>query len=223
MRGVNWEPFLRIGLAALLAMPIGLDRELRGKPAGLRTHVVVSLASAAFGYVSVLAAAGGPGADKTRIAAQVVSGIGFMGAGVIFAAGNRVHGLTTAAALWAASAIGLCVGLGSTGLAVATAVITALVLSPLDWLSERLVDRVGTRERTFTVIVEQVRDLEVIQAGIAARGGSVRDMQLSAIEGAIGARVVVRCTNAALDDIRAYLTTDPKVHFMTTSTLESAD
>ena len=222
MRAVNWEPFIRIGLAALLAVPIGLDRELRAKPAGLRTHVVVSLASAAFGYVSVLAAEG-QGNDQTRIAAQVVSGIGFMGAGVIFASGNRVHGLTTAAALWAASAIGLCVGLGFTGLAVATALITAVVLSPLDWLSERVVDRVGTRERTFTVIVADVADLKEIQDGIDSRGGTIRDMQLAAIEGSIGARIVVRCTTAALRDIRTYLTTNPDVHFTTTSTLESAE
>ena len=76
----------------------------------------MAVASAALGYLSVLTATS-QGEDATRIASQVVTGIGFMGAGVIFASQGRVHGLTTAAALWSAMATGLCVGMGATALA----------------------------------------------------------------------------------------------------------
>ena len=222
MRAVDPEPFTRVALAALLAMPVGIDRELRGKPAGLRTHVVVAIASAAFGYVSVLAG-GGPGNDETRIAAQVVSGIGFMGAGVIFASGNRVHGLTTAAALWSASAIGLCTGLGETGLALATAIITAVVLTPLDWVSERLVERFGLRERTYTLIVGELDALQEVQLGIKQRGGRIRDIQLSSLEGSIGARVLVRSRTRDAEAIDAYLDDHHHVRFTTTSIVEAAE
>ncbi|MDQ3342815.1 MAG: MgtC/SapB family protein [Actinomycetota bacterium] len=111
---MDLEPLWRVLVAAALSIPVGLDRELRGKSAGLRTHAVVAAASAALGYLSV-ATATSQGEDATRIASQVVTGIGFMGAGVIFASQGRVHGLTTAAALWSAMATGLCVGMGATG------------------------------------------------------------------------------------------------------------
>ncbi len=132
-------------VAAALSIPVGLDRELRGKSAGLRTHVVVAVASAALGYLSVLTATS-QGEDATRIASQVVTGIGFMGAGVIFAAQGRVHGLTTAAALWSAMATGLCVGMGATGLALALVAVTMLFLGPANWVAdierhEALLDR----------------------------------------------------------------------------------
>lgn len=98
---MDLEPIARVILAAALGVPIGLDRELRGKAAGLRTHALVASACAALGAVSVLAAPlSVSGADGTRIAAQVVSGIGFIGAGVIFASQGRARGLTTAASLF---------------------------------------------------------------------------------------------------------------------------
>ncbi len=217
---MDWEPFVRVGLAALLAAPIGLDRELRGKPAGLRTHVLVSVASAAFGYVSVLAA-GGAANDETRIAAQVVSGIGFLGAGVIFASGNRVHGLTTAAALWAVSAIGLCVGLGSFVLGVATAAVTAVVLSPLDWATAPFIERFGLHELTFTVIVSNIGDLDVLQTGITDLGGRIRNMEVTEVSDAVAARILVRCGRSQAQRIGDYLMTHRDVLFTSTSTVEA--
>lgn len=123
---MDLEPLWRVLIAAGLTIPVGLEREIRGKAAGLRTHVVVSVASAALGYVSVTAAAGASGNDATRIAVQVVTGIGL-----------------TAAALWAAMAIGLCVGLGEYGIATALVIVTVIFLAPVDALVTRLMHQFG--------------------------------------------------------------------------------
>src|SRR5918998_2183590 len=141
--GMDWEPLGRVVLAAALSLPVGLEREFRGKAAGLRTHVLLATACAALGYLSVVAADGHPGTDRTRIASYVVSGVGFMGAGVIFASGGRVKGLTTAAAVFSAAAIGLCTGMGLYGLGIALALVTLVFLGPVDWASDRLLgDRI---------------------------------------------------------------------------------
>jgi putative Mg2+ transporter-C (MgtC) family protein len=101
-------------LAALLGAILGFERERHGRPAGLRTHLLVSLGAASFMTLSPLVAEMGKGvpADPGRIAAQVVSGIGFLGAGAIVKEGVNIRGLTTAACLWIAAAIGMTAGAG---------------------------------------------------------------------------------------------------------------
>src|SRR6266850_387749 len=104
------DVFLRLALAAGLGGAIGLEREYRRKPAGIRTNMLIGLGSALFAILSIElgTAAGSP----DRIAAQVVTGIGFLGAGAILRSGQNVHGLTTAATIWVNSAIGMATGLG---------------------------------------------------------------------------------------------------------------
>jgi putative Mg2+ transporter-C (MgtC) family protein len=110
------EVAAKIGLAALLAGIIGAEREWTGKWAGLRTHMLIAVGSAFLTHVSIrvgpLFAEGSNAWDPGRISAQIVSGIGFIGAGTIIQARGAVHGLTTAAGLWVASAIGIAVGAG---------------------------------------------------------------------------------------------------------------
>ena len=121
------EPFLRLLAAMAMGGLIGLERELRAKDAGLRTHFLVALGSALFTLVSQY----GFGADlkdSSRVAAQVVSGIGFLGAGTIIFQKNVVHGLTTAAGLWVTAAIGLSCGTGMFAVAGATTVLVLLGL-----------------------------------------------------------------------------------------------
>lgn len=120
-----------IGLTRLLVSLalgglIGLEREIHQSPAGLRTISLVSLGATLFTLASLTFT--GPGADITRIAAQIVVGIGFIGGGVIFQLKDTVHGLTTAASLWVAAAIGLMVGIGEYTLATITAVLVMLIL-----------------------------------------------------------------------------------------------
>ena len=118
----NLEFFIRILLAGIMGAIIGLERTKRQKEAGIRTHCIVAVTSAVFMILSkyafldlaeVTGALGAKGADPSRIASQVVTGISFLGAGVIFRNGNlSITGLTTAAGLWATSAMGMAVGAG---------------------------------------------------------------------------------------------------------------
>src|SRR3989344_7044505 len=99
----------RLTLAVILGMSIGFEREYRRKAAGLRTYTLVALGAALFTILSFQAFPGVP-FDPSRIASQVVVGIGFIGAGIIFLRGDRIEGLTTAAGLWVTAAIGMAIG-----------------------------------------------------------------------------------------------------------------
>jgi putative Mg2+ transporter-C (MgtC) family protein len=132
--------FLRLALAAGLGGAIGLEREYRRKPAGLRTNMLIALGSALFSILSVELgkAAGSP----DRVAAQVVSGIGFLGAGAILRSGGNVTGLTTAATIWVNAAIGMAAGLGSYSVAAGGALLTIMVLALLPMM-ERVFEARG--------------------------------------------------------------------------------
>jgi putative Mg2+ transporter-C (MgtC) family protein len=135
-----YDVFLRLALAAGLGGAIGLEREYRHKPAGLRTNMLIALGSALFSVMSVQLGSGAGSPD--RIAAQVVTGIGFLGAGAILRSGENVHGLTTAATIWVNAAIGMAAGLGAYAVATVGAVITLVVLAFLP-VMERLFERRG--------------------------------------------------------------------------------
>ena len=125
------ELVVRLGSAAILGGLIGFERELHGKVAGFRTYSLVSVGSALIMLVSIrmfIIYGTKAGVDPSRIAAQVVSGIGFLGAGTIIRAGMGIKGLTTAAGLWTASGIGLACGMGYYEGAIVGTVVTLVVL-----------------------------------------------------------------------------------------------
>lgn len=111
MAVIEYEWILRLVCATIMGGIIGLERHTRSKDAGIRTHAIVALAAAMLMLVSKYGFSGEE-ADRARIAAQVVSGVGFLGAGIIFVRNDLILGLTTAAGIWATSAIGLCFGVG---------------------------------------------------------------------------------------------------------------
>ena len=117
---------MRLVVAVLLGSIIGYEREQAAKPAGVRTHGMVSLGAALFTVIS-LYGFGGIG-DPARLAAQIVSGIGFLGAGLILRQRGNVQGLTTAASLWVTAAIGVAVGVGMMVMALATTLLVYLLL-----------------------------------------------------------------------------------------------
>ncbi len=127
----------RVVVAALLSMLVGIERERSGHAAGLRTHMLVGTGAALFTALSVLAF---PEGDPARIAAQVVSGIGFIGAGTILRRrdGGKMHGLTTAASIWVTAAIGMACGSGAFVLAAITALLVVFTLSVMAWAGKRL-------------------------------------------------------------------------------------
>jgi len=120
---------LRLLLAAGLGAAVGIERELRGKPAGLRTNILIALGAALFTTVSMemTRLSGTP----DRITAQVVTGIGFLGAGTILRTRGNVHGMTTAATIWVNAAIGVAVGSGEYAMGIVAAVVTLVVLAVL--------------------------------------------------------------------------------------------
>ena len=140
---IDWVLIFRLIAAGLLGGIIGLEREFRAKEAGVRTHFIVALGSALFMIISEFAFEGKQH-DAARVAAQVVSGIGFIGAGVIIFQRNVVRGVTTAAGLWVAAAIGLACGDGMYPVAIAAAVLTVLCLEMMHFVnlhySEKVVD-----------------------------------------------------------------------------------
>ncbi len=139
----------RLLLAAILAGTIGLERAWRGKPAGLRTHLLVCLGSTLIMLVSIHMVDLRPSSpvDPTRIASNVVVGLGFLGAGMIFRVGGSVHGLTTAAGLWAMGAVGLAVGCGFYLGALVTWAFMLFALHGLDRIERYLIRHAGPRIR----------------------------------------------------------------------------
>ena len=147
---LGWgELVLRLVTAIALTGAIGMEREIAGQPAGLRTHITVGLGAALFGVISVHgfdAYVAGRNTnnyqiDVSRVASQVVVGVGFLGAGAILKEGASIRGLTTAASLWATAAIGLACGLGSfvAGTATAVALLVSLIFlrAPRGWVRRR--------------------------------------------------------------------------------------
>ena len=133
---------VRCGAAAICGGMIGLERELNRKPAGLRTNMLICVGAAMYMTIGLLLVhANGENADVSRIAAQVVTGIGFLGAGCIIQAGDHVTGLTSAATIWVSAAIGIMAGAGFPTLAVIAAllvVVTLVLLREVEkrWLEE---------------------------------------------------------------------------------------
>lgn len=133
---VGFGQVVNLVVAALLSAVIGLERELRQQDAGLRTHMLVGLGAALFASVGIAL-----GSDPTRIAAQVVSGIGFLGAGAIFRSGETIRGLTTAAGLWLVAAIGVAAGSGLLQMAVIATFVGLAILYGLAPLVDRISEK----------------------------------------------------------------------------------
>lgn len=141
-----WDVLARLAVAAGLGGAIGIERELREREAGFRTHLLVSVGAALFTLISAYAwrdfdFGGGVTFDPTRIAAQVVTGVGFLGAGAIIRQGLAVRGLTTAATLWVVAAIGMAAGAGFYWAALLATVVALVTLWPLRILARRVFER----------------------------------------------------------------------------------
>jgi putative Mg2+ transporter-C (MgtC) family protein len=128
-----WIPVL---VSLLCGVIVGLERQLRGKPLDVRTAVLICLGTHIFIRLGMQYTGGG--VDATRVLGQVVTGIGFLGAGVILTRGQYVMGLTTAAVIWVLAAIGACIGFGNYGAAIALALMTLLVLNVLEMIEDRI-------------------------------------------------------------------------------------
>jgi putative Mg2+ transporter-C (MgtC) family protein len=141
----NLETFWQLFLAVILGGAIGMERELARKTAGMRTFALVSMGAALFSIVSranSISALGTPNFDPTRIAAQIVTGIGFLGAGLIIFREDKLRGLTTAAGLWVTAAIGMAVGFQLYYTAIFGTILTIVILLFFWWIEHKLVKRI---------------------------------------------------------------------------------
>ena len=184
---LDWpEVLLRLALAAAFGAAIGLEREIREREAGLRTHLLVSLGSALFTIVSAYGfhafLASGQTvvrADPSRIAAQIVTGIGFLGAGAIIRQGLSVRGLTTAATLWVVAAIGLATGAGYYSAAIVTTVLVIVSLWPLRILAHRIFVRFRADRERLLVDLEPGRSAGPVLEAVERVGGRVESLSIA--------------------------------------------
>jgi putative Mg2+ transporter-C (MgtC) family protein len=130
MQAFSWPQMIQVLVAALLGGFIGLERERRGHEAGFRTNMLIAMGACLFTIVSIhgFPLEGSSARDTSRVAAGVVTGIGFLGAGVIIQSQNRIKGITTAATVWLVAAIGMTVGVEAYALAVFSSIITFIIL-----------------------------------------------------------------------------------------------
>jgi putative Mg2+ transporter-C (MgtC) family protein len=177
---------LRLSTAAALGGAIGMERELRERQAGLRTHLVVCLGSALFTLVSAYGfheflVSGGSlvRTDPTRIAAQIVSGVGFLGAGAIIRQGLSVRGLTTAATLWLVAAIGMATGAGYYSAALFTTVAALLTLGPLRTAAYKIVHRYRPEVDRLLVEIPTGGSPGSVVEAIERSGGHVRSLEIA--------------------------------------------
>jgi putative Mg2+ transporter-C (MgtC) family protein len=137
---------IRVCVALALGLILGAEREFRGHPAGLRTIALISAGSCMFTGLGLIPTFGAP-VDPTRIAAQIVTGVGFLGAGSILRQGEEVKGLTTAASIWVAASLGMAVGFGYYGVAVFATVLVVVILVALKPMEDRVFPLRRSRRR----------------------------------------------------------------------------
>jgi putative Mg2+ transporter-C (MgtC) family protein len=210
------EALIRLLIAAGLGGAIGLERELRDHEAGFRTHLIVSLGACVFTLVSAYAwtdwtfsQQSGVVFDPTRIAAQIVTGIGFLGAGAIIVRGISVRGLTTAATLWVVAAIGMAAGTGYYVVALGASALVLVSLGPLKLISTRLVARVRPEEAELGIQLAPEGEATRVLEAIEELGGRIShvefgdertiDVTLWALRRSESARVAAKVNE--LDDV----------------------
>ena len=186
MPELHWaEVLVRVVLAGALGGAIGAEREIREREAGLRTHMLVAVGAALFTIVSAYAwadfqfsTANGITFDPTRIAAQVVTGIGFLGAGAIIRQGLSIRGLTTAASLWVVAAIGMASGAGYYSAAVITTVLVLVSLWPLRIIAYRIFERIRPGELRLEVELGANEPPSVLLDALEGQNVAVRAFEL---------------------------------------------
>jgi putative Mg2+ transporter-C (MgtC) family protein len=210
------EALLRLLLAAGLGGAIGLEREWRDHEAGFRTHLIVALGACVFTLVSAYAwtdwtfsTASGVVFDPTRIAAQIVTGIGFLGAGAIIVRGLSVRGLTTAATLWVVAAIGMAAGTGYYAVAVGASALVLVSLGPLKLVSARVLSQVRPEEAELgiqlvpdgdgTRVLERIEELGGQVAHVEFGDDRTLDVTLRALRRSESIRVAEKVNE--LDDV----------------------
>jgi len=168
------EILAKLVLSGSLGGIIGLEREQSNKPAGLRTNVLLAMGTTAFTMLSFMVP--GAGFDPSRIAAQIISGIGFIGAGVIIRTKASVHGVTTAATIWTVTAIGMAVGFEKYSIAVSLTFLAYFVLTILKVADRKIRKRI--KVVSFYITLGDRKELPVLQKIVEEVGGEIDDFRV---------------------------------------------
>ena len=195
---IDWTFIMRIFIAGLLGGVIGFEREFRAKEAGVRTHFIVALGSALFMIISQFAFSGR--FDAARVAAQVVSGIGFIGAGVIIFQKNVVRGITTAAGLWVAAAIGLACGAAMYSVAIAATLMTVMVLETMHFITRIY----GEKELRIALSHISNEDLKTIVDTLKNKGAVIESISLSDGEGVFEVKIKQKDYATIVDTVLSF-------------------
>lgn len=205
----------RLLLALALGALVGFEREMRGKPAGLRTVILITVGAELFTEASLIAASMTPHdlirADPGRIAAQIVSGIGFIGAGTILVHRGAVVGLTTAASLWVAAGIGLLVGLQSYMIAVGGTILVMLTLTVLGWIEHRLLPDISSFVLDVTLRGGEDADRAWLTDMFEERDLEARPVELELSEGVVRLAYRLKGPQRARTDLMRTLFKDERV------------
>ena len=179
------EICLRLACAMLVGLVIGTEREYTHRPAGMRTHILVALGACVVSITGELLfhhySALGSTADPARLSAQVITGVGFLGAGTIMREGITVKGLTTAASVWSVACLGIAAGFGYYALAVSGMVFIFVTLTIFEWLQNKLVKNHAIREEYTLDTADISAALTLINTKVQAERGSVSNISAEAI------------------------------------------
>ncbi len=159
-QAVDWTLVLRLTLAAVLGGIVGVERELTGHPAGLRTNILISTSSCLFTILSMRAFRLNNPGDTARLAAQIVTGVGFLGAGAVIQTKKAIHGLTTAATIWMVAAVGMAAATDLYMLGIITTIITTAVLVLLGPLSTWLAAKSEIQQQHHHDLYQRIIDQE---------------------------------------------------------------
>lgn len=174
--GYYLEVLLRLAVAVVLGGIIGIERSGTKHDAGLRTHILVCLGAAGITLLSEVLLMDGYTTDVSRLGAQVISGIGFLGAGCILVNGNKVRGLTTAAGLWTTACVGLATGMGYYFVSVTMTVFMLVAMLALRPIADRLKKKGVSKERTLKVTVKNRQSLQTVTECIAENECNILSM-----------------------------------------------
>ena len=198
---MNWTLIIRLVVACLLAFVVGLDREYRAKDAGLKTHFLVSLGSALFMIISRYGFDNSTQVDFSRVAAQVVSGIGFIGAGTIIFQKQIVRGLTTAASLWSVSAIGMAAGAGMYAVAVAATLLTLIGLEAFGYIFKKL----AARRIYISILVGSKQMAQTVYLDLKKVGYQILSYEMNKLDNADGYRVAIVVRSLVGNDEKGFI------------------
>ena len=186
-----WQICLRLLCAMVVGLVIGTEREYTNRPAGMRTHVLVALGACTVALTGQMLNFQHPGADPARLAAQVITGVGFLGAGTILREGASVKGLTTAASVWTVACLGIAAGYGYYPIALCGMVFMLITLTILEFFQHHLPGRNQSHEETYALDCGDVTAaLTIIHDAAQTHRVQLREILAAKTEG--GCRVTFR-------------------------------